>query len=147
MDAQTNHSRHGETMRHATLLIIGSLLTASPAHTQASSQDWNNWVYRANSLVRAIGEGSKSSVDVMCRDIYREMAVKGLPAWARELTGVCDALKEGLTNGSRGDFCGKARRSAAILSTASHVADEPRAAPLAHELSQAMTGLHQGLCQ
>ena len=135
-------------MRRATLLIIGSLLAAAPAQAaQASSQDWNNWVYRANSLLRAIGGGSKSSVDVMCRNIYREMAVKGLPAWARELTGVCDALKEGLTNGSRGNFCGKARRSAAILSTAAHVPDEPRAAPLARELAQAMTGLHHGLCQ
>lgn len=130
-------------MRYAILLL---LLAASPAAAQ-SSQDWNNWVYRGNSLLRAIASGQKSDVDIMCRNIYSETAGKGFPKWATQLTTVCEALKEGTANGTTRKFCGTARLAGAQLRAAAPVAGEPRAYPIAIQLADAMDGLHQGLCK
>lgn len=123
------------------------LLAAAPASAQASGQDWNNWVYRANSLLRAIESGEKRDVDIMCRGIYGEMAGKGFPKWAQHLTTVCESLKEGLTKGRSSKFCSSARLAAAQLGGAAPVPEEPRAAPLALTLSRAMQGLYEGMCR
>lgn len=134
-------------MRHIALLATASLLLTAAAPPQASSQAWNNWVYRGNSLIRAIESGERRDVEIMCRNIYSEMAGKGFPKWATHLTTVCDALKEGTAKGSSGKFCRYARLAGAQLSAATPIAEEPRARPLALKLATAMQGLHQGLCK
>lgn len=136
-------------MRHTSLIVTAAplLFAATPAAAQASGQDWNDWVYRANSILRAIESGEKREVDVMCRDIYRETAGKKFPKWATQLTTICETLKEGTSNGTTRKFCGSARLAAAQLAAATPVAEEPRARPLAIKLSNAMQGLYDGLCK
>ncbi|MES2445306.1 MAG: hypothetical protein V4574_20970 [Pseudomonadota bacterium] len=131
-------------MRHAALLIATALLAVTPAPAQ-TSQAWNDWVYRANSLLRAIASGQQSDVDIMCRDIHREMAGKGFPKWAQALTGVCEVLKEGMAKGRSGKFCRDSLRVAIQLEATSPVEDR-RAPPLAAQLAEALQGLHDGLC-
>jgi hypothetical protein len=135
-------------MRYAIFLLAAPvLLAASPAAAQASSQDWNNWVYRANSLLRAIASGEKRDVEIMCRSIHAEMAGKRFPDWATRLTTVCDALKEGTARGRTAKFCHNSFAVSAILISAPPVPEEPRAQPLAYQLGRAMRDLYDGLCK
>lgn len=132
-------------MIRLTLLAAPLLLAAAPA--QDNGQKWNDWVYRANSIQRAMESGDSGEVNVMCRNIVREMMSKAsLPLWARELVGTCEALKEGLANGRKGSFCRKAKENVRALRKATPVAEEPRAYPLAMKLAASMETLHEGLC-
>jgi hypothetical protein len=135
-------------MRRLILLTAAPLLLASaPAGAQASDQAWNNWVYRANSILRAIASGERREIEVMCRDIHRETAGKGFPKWATHLTTACEALIEGARKGTTGKFCRSARLAAAHLNAATPVPEEPRARRIGLELAGAMQGLHEGLCR
>ena len=134
-------------MRRLDLLLAAPLLLAA-APPQDNGQKWNDWVYRANSIMRALESGEESQVNTVCRNITREMmGMASLPIWARELVGTCDALKEGLARGRSGSFCRKARENAKALRKASPVAEEPRAYPMVMKLADAMDGLYQGLCR
>ena len=121
------------------------LLAMSPA--PQNDQAWNDWVYRANSIIRAAETGDERQVQIMCRNIVREMMAKpGLPPWTRELVGTCEALKEGLARGRSGSFCRKAKENARAFRKATPVAEERRAYPLAMQLAEMMETLHKGLC-
>lgn len=127
------------------LAIAPFLLAASPA--QDNGQKWNDWVYRAGSIVRAAESGEARQVDVVCRNIGREMMTKAsLPLWSRELIGTCEMLKEGLARGRSGKFCRKAKQNAKAFRKATPVAEEPRAYPLAMEIATMMETLHKGIC-
>ena len=134
--------RHTSLIAAATLLLLVSI--PAPAQT---AQAWNNWVYRANSLLKGIEGGDAREIGILCRDIYSEMAGKRFPEWATHLTDVCDALKEGTAKGTTRKFCRSARAAAAHLGAATPVDGEPRAHRAALQLSSAMQGLHDGLCR
>lgn len=126
------------------MLLLSAALPASAQ--QASDQAWNDWVYRAGTLLKAIESGEKSQVDLYCRNVSREVGGKHLPQWATGLIQVCDALKEGVTNGSGRRFCSRVRAAESELGKARPVDAEPRAYPLAARIAEAMRGLRQGLC-
>ena len=134
-------------MHHISFIAAASLLFVSTPVCAQTSQDWNNWVYRANSLLKGIEGGDAREIGILCRDIYSEMAGKRFPEWATHLTDVCDALKEGTTKGTTRKFCRSARVAAAHLAAATPVDGEPRAHRAALQLSSAMQGLHDGLCR
>ncbi|MDF7777728.1 hypothetical protein P1X14_20905 [Sphingomonas sp. AOB5] len=128
-------------------LAASLLILATPAAAQeASDQAWNDWVYRAGTLLKAIESGEKSQVDLYCRNIHREVGGKYLPQWATGLIYVCDALKTGLAQGRSRAFCNRVRNAESELGKARPVAAEPRAYPLAVRLTGAMRGLREGMC-
>jgi hypothetical protein len=123
------------------------LSAATPASAQdASPQVWNDWVYRAGTLLKAIESGEESQVNLYCRNIQREVGGKYLPQWATGLIYVCDALKTGLRQGRSRALCNRLRNAESELGKAKPVEAEPRAYPLARQLAEAMRGLRQGMC-
>ena len=134
-------------MRYATFLLAAPvLLASSPAQVQASAESWNKWVYRANSIQRAAAAGDQAQIATACRNIVWEMTSVGLPRWARELVGTCDALKEAAA-GRRGKFCSKAKENARAFRKATPVDAEPRAYPAAVKIAEMMEALYNGLCR
>lgn len=135
-------------MRYANLLLaVPLLLATSPAPAQASAKSWNDWVYRANSILRAAEAGEQAQVNTVCRNIVMEMTSIGLPKWSRELIGTCDALKEGFATGRRGKFCSKAKENARAFRKAAPVEEEPRAYPIGIKVAVMMETLYDGLCR
>jgi hypothetical protein len=120
------------------------LLAAVPGPTLAADRaaGWAKWADHAERIIAAVDSDSAAAIRASCDGVTRTVIGQGFqfPYWAQSLIQACDALKaatkESDSRRRKGQVCSDMKRVGRNLAKAEPVAEEPRAAPAAHRLSQ-----------
>lgn len=136
----------------AAAAMIAATLSPGTAMAGDKAAGWAKWADRAEMIYGSTLEGNPMSIDTACKGVTGVVIGQGFqfPYWGQSLIQVCDVLKAtGKESGSRrrkGQVCSDLKRLAKIMAKAEPVAEEPRAAAVAHKIAEMLTATHDQGC-